>query len=484
MLRGFLGAFCAAFLMFNAAQAQAQETPVRAAAARLSAALAGDAAAREALVRDHFTTQMSEGARGEDWRRVLETAADQSGGFEIVAAEPGESERFGEFIIRTREGERFAWLVLGVSRTDLSRISTLMFMPAGDPAHARALPERAVPAREIAQAIAARVEAMARSDEFSGAVLVARSGRVLAEAYVGFADRAAGRRVTNDTIFNIASMGKMFTALAIGRLVQEGVLSWEDPVSRWVPDYPEALGRQITIAQLLSHTSGLGDIFTPAYRAAPQNFISAPSYLPLIAEPPAFEPGARFAYSNAGYSLLGIIIERATGEDYFAYVKRSVFDRAGMGATGFARLDQANAQRATGYRWLESDPFGAGQRGTNEEVIALTGNAAGGAYATARDMLAFARALQSGRLVSAETRAVLQEPREQMRPNARYGYGFITRTCAGRAFIGHGGGGARAGVNSNLLMSEDGEWVIVTLSNYDPAPRDLADELCDFVARQ
>lgn len=476
-MKAVLGAFCAAFLMM--AEGHAQETPVRAAAARLDAALAGDNAVRAALLADHMIAP-----RADEWRELLELAADASGGFEIVAAEPGEAERFGEFVIRTRQGGRFAWLVLGVSRADPERISTLFVLPTSDPAVMRRLPETRVPARDLGPAIDARVDALARADQFSGAVLVARNGRIVAENYAGFADRDSGVRAGRDTAFNIASMGKMFTAIAVARLVDEGRLSWDDPVSRWIPDYPEAAGRDISIAQLLAHTSGLGDIFTVDYRDAPQNFLTSASYMPLIAEPPAFGPGERFSYSNAGYSLLGIIIERAAGEDYFAYVQRAVFDRAGMRGAGYPRLDEPHPRRALGYHWPESDPFGLRMRQTNEDAIALKGNAAGGAYATARDMLAFARAGQANRLVSQGALVRLQAPVNDISPTQRYGAGFITRTCAGREFIGHGGGGSRAGVNSNLWMSADGEWVIVVLSNYDPTPSDFADELCEFIARQ
>jgi CubicO group peptidase (beta-lactamase class C family) len=465
------------------------QTPVRRAAERVADALAGERDAREALVRQGFAPHMFEATTSEQWIALLDSAAAASGGVEIVSSAPAETERFGEFIVRARSAPRFAWLVLGVSRADPERISTLFLLPARDPQRARAdaWPPARVEPRRLRTEIARRVDNLAREDFFSGAVLVARNGRIVFERYAGLADRATGAANGRATRFNVASMGKMFAAAAVGRLLEQGRLSLDDTVGRWIPEYPEDAGRRITIAQLLSHTSGLGDFFGSAYRAAPQSYQTSVSYLPLIAEAPQFEPGARFSYSNAGYALLGAIVERAAGEDFFHFVQREVFDRAGMGDAGFPTLAEREPHRAVGYFRPAEDVFGVGPRQSNENAIAFRGNAAGGAYATARDMLAFSHALMSRRLLSPETTALLLEPRNDFlgtRTPTRYGYGFSTHSCSGRAFVGHGGGGPQSGVDSVLLASADGEWTIVVLSNYDPTPDDFAQGLCEFLARQ
>jgi CubicO group peptidase (beta-lactamase class C family) len=479
-------------LLILSAPAQAQtpsQTPVRSAAERVAAALSGDAQARADLVRDGFSSAILEDQSAESWIAFLNAAAAASGGVDIVQTAPTESATFAEYVVRARNMPRFAQLVLGVSRRDPTQISTFYLLPARDPEAVRADAWPATPAAASAidDEIARRVDNLVREDAFSGAVLVARRDRVVFERYAGLADAVTGARIGRNTRFNLGSAGKMFTAVAIGRLVQEGRISLDAQVGELVSDYPDAAGRAISVAQLLSHTSGLNDFFGPTYRANPSAYLNSASYLPLIAESPAsFKPGAHFWYSNAGFALLGIIVERASGEDYFDYVQRVVFDRARMRNAGFPTLGEADPHRAIGYFRKAEDAFGLGARVANQDAIAFKGNAAGGAYATARDMLAFSRALLSHRLLSEETTAMFIESRNDFagaRTPARYGYGFEEKQCAGRAFIGHGGGGPQSGVNSVMLASADGEWTIVVLSNFDPpVAEELSEGICGFVA--
>lgn len=483
----FAGALTLACTLSPGAKASTP-TPARQAAERISAALSGEADMRRALVTDGFAPVMLENMPAENWTAMLDAVAAASGGVDIVEALPADSPTFAEYILRARRMPRFARLVVGVRREPPHPINTLFVLPARDPAAVRAdaWPQTRVRPSRIDDEIFRRVDNLVREDAFSGAVLVARNGRIIYERYAGFADAAAGTRIGRDTRFNLGSAGKMFTAVAVARLAQEGKLSLDDRVERWLPDYPETGGRAVTVAQLLSHTSGLDDFFGPAYRENPRAFISSLSYLPLIASPPLFEPGTHFRYSNAGYALLGIIAERAADEDYFDYVNRAVFAPAGMRGADFPTLAEHDADRATGYFRPAEDPFGAGPRKANSDAIAFRGNAAGGAYATARDLLAFSRALLSNRLLPAEWTATLLKPRNDLagaRRPARYGYGFQEVLCAGRRFVGHGGGGPQSGVDADLRASADGEWTIVVLGNYDPA-EDLSDGICGFVARQ
>jgi D-alanyl-D-alanine carboxypeptidase len=464
------------------------DMPVRQAAQRFVAALSAQEEARLALVSERFAPSMFEDASAEAWIALLGAIAAASGGVDIVGDAPTEDSTFAEYILRARIAPRFARLVLGVAGEAPHRINTLFLLPARDPAivRAEAWPQTRVPQAQIAAEIGRRVDSLLRQDALSGAVLVARNGDIVIERYAGAADVETGARIDHNTRFNLASAGKMFTAIAIARLAQQGRLSLQDRVDRWLPDYPEVRGRSITIAQLLSHTAGLGDFFGPAYRQNPSAFQSSQSYLPLIVAAPLFEPGARFRYSNAGYALLGIIVERASGEDYFSYVDRVVFRPARMRDAGFPTLAERDPHRAVGYFRPAEDAFGLGPRQANPDAIAFRGNAAGGAYATARDMLAFSRALTANRFLSPETTSLLLESRNDLvggpRPS-RYGYGFEETICAGRRFIGHNGGGPQSGVDSTMRASADGEWTIIVLSNYDVS-EDLAEGICQFVARQ
>jgi CubicO group peptidase (beta-lactamase class C family) len=163
---------------------------------------------------------------------------------------------------------------------------------------------------------------------FSGEVAVARHGHITFAHGYGYADRAHRRRITLDTSFNLASMGKMFTGVAVAQLVEQGKVRFADPVGKYLPQLPRRL-RGITVAQLLDHTSGLGDFFEdPGYERLRPTLTSLRAYLPLVTqERPQFRPGTRWSYSNSGFVLAGLVVEKASGERYDAYLARHIWRR-------------------------------------------------------------------------------------------------------------------------------------------------------------
>ena len=256
--------------------------------------------------------------------------------------------------------------------------------------------------REVAAATDAWLAKLAAADEFSGVVLLARGGTPFYSKAFGLADRE--RRIPNtlDTKFNIASIGKAFTSAAVAKLVSEGRLSWSDTILHVLPDSKLPSADRITVAQLIEMTSGLGDFFGPEFAAADKRRIRELSdYLPLFEKKPLrFEPGRGNEYSNAGYVVLGLMIEKVTGKKYRDYVREAVFAPAGMADTGFFAVDEPTPNRATGYtRRGESGPGGAGgPRRPNTDTLPGRGSSAGGAYSTAGDLLKFAGALKRGEL--------------------------------------------------------------------------------------
>ncbi|MGZ7079041.1 MAG: serine hydrolase domain-containing protein, partial [Thermoanaerobaculia bacterium] len=179
---------------------------------------------------------------------------------------------------------------------------------------------------EIVSSIANYAQQLSDTDRFSGVVLVARDGKTLLNRAWGLADVASKTANTIDTKFNIGSINKVFTKLAIGQLAQAGKLSVDDTIRKHLPDFPSPVADRITISQLLTMKSGLGDIFGPKYDAAPPSRLRELSdFLPLfVNEPLAFEPGTSQAYSNGGYIVLGLIIERISGEKYRDYVQKHI----------------------------------------------------------------------------------------------------------------------------------------------------------------
>ena len=250
---------------------------------------------------------------------------------------------------------------------------------------------------------------MARQARRGGSILRRRASRAqrltdFQKAY-GFANRELQVPNTLDTRFNIASIGKLFTSAAIARLVRDGRLSYSDTIARWLPATKIPSADRITVAQLLDMTSGLGDIFGPAYAATPKDRIQELSdYLALFeTRPLSFEPGTGREYSNAGYVVLGLIIEKITGKTYREFAREAVFLPAGMSDTGLFATDEITPRRAVGYIRHEGDaPGSSGPRRSNIFLQPGRGSSAGGGFSTAGDLLKFAMALKKGDLSLAE----------------------------------------------------------------------------------
>ena len=321
---------------------------------------------------------------------------------------------------------------------------------------------------------------------FSGAVIVAKDGVPVFAAASGEADRATHRGNTLDTPINLGSMNKMFTAVAIGRLVEQGKLGWDDKVGKHLPDWPQRQVRdEVTIAQLLSHTSGLKAYWGEEHDRRAAELDTVKEYGELCDDQaPAFTPGERFEYSNCGFVVLGLIAERAAKKDYYALVRELVYRPAGMvNSDHYDRPDEAS-KRAIGYLLSGED---------NMKFLAKRGAPAGGGYASANDLLRFATALNAGRIVSKATLATLTTPRMRMGPpgpppppdakpgerrgpppGAMYGYGFGVISGEGESFFGHNGGAP--GVSADLAMFPSG-WTVIVLSNVDRGAGSIAQRL-------
>jgi D-alanyl-D-alanine carboxypeptidase len=317
-------------------------------------------------------------------------------------------------------------------------------------------------------ALTAHAAERARADEFAGAVLVARRGKVLLNNAWGRADRTAGTANTPATRFRIGSMNKMFTAVATLQLVEAHKLALDDPIGQYLPNYPnKQVAAKVTVRHLLTHTGGTGDIFGPEFEAHRLQLREHRDYLKLYGSRGLnFEPGARFEYSNYGFVLLGALIEQVSGMSYYDYVEGHVFRPAGMRSTGSLPESVDVPDRAVGY--LRSSPGGAWEPNTN--TLPWRGTAAGGGYSTVGDLLRFAQALGSGRLLSKATLAAATRPYQQ-----QYGYGFDVQGQARLRSYGHGGGAP--GMNGELRVFPELGFVVVSLSNLDPP---AASELAEF----
>lgn len=275
-----------------------------------------------------------------------------------------------------------------------------------------------------------------------------RSGETIFEYACGHANRATGTRITPATRFGLASLTKMFTAVAVADLVGAGVLEFDSRVVDVLPRErrPSTLLSEVTVHHLLCHTSGIADYCeededSPSYLEdygslwadLPSYAVERPAdFLPLFGDlPPYRRPGERFQYSNAGYILLGLVIEEVSRRPYTEVVEERVLERAGMRDSGFFRLDEAVPDVAVGYlpRTSPEAPWRS-----NVYSIPVIGGADGGAFSTARDIDRFLRHHADGTLLGEQHERVLTRHTDagdgyfegygvHFYPDGRYGHG-------------------------------------------------------------
>jgi D-alanyl-D-alanine carboxypeptidase len=295
----------------------------------------------------------------------------------------------------------------------------------------------------------AAVDKAVADDRFSGVVMLARDGQPLLARAWGVADPAKGIANRPDTKFNLGSINKFFTHIAIGQLAASGKLSLTDTIRKHLPHYPSPVADKITIEQLLQHRSGLGDIFGPKFRTSRASLRKLSDYLPLFADAPLeFEPGTSQRYSNAGFVVLGLIIEKLSGQSYYDYVRDHITRPAGMTDTASYALDETVPNLAIGQ--TRRGPEGPlPQRQNNTATLPARGSSAGGGYSTAPDLLRLSQALLADKLL----------------PKRWTDWLFTGKLGApGQRNIGVAGGSP--GVNAVLEIAPP--YTLVVLSNYDP----------------
>jgi CubicO group peptidase (beta-lactamase class C family) len=308
---------------------------------------------------------------------------------------------------------------------------------------------------------------LAGADRFAGVVLITQDGKPIFQQAYGLADH--DNHVPNqlDTKFNLGSMNKMFTAVAIGQLAEQGKLAFSDRIGTYLPNYPQPAATKVTIHQLLTHTSGIGDyLMTKKFAAARETLVTVESYLPLFMhEPLAFEPGTQFHYSNGGYIVLGAIIEQVSGQNYYDYVRDHIYLPARMQNTGFYDPAGTIPNLAIGYTTLDPTTSQPGVLRDNTPFREIKGGPAGGGYSTVEDLHTFAIALLAHQLLSEATTEVITTGKVDS-SYGKYGYGFISSAVGNHRCVGHGGNGP--GMVAELEICPDAGYTIVVLSNSDP----------------
>jgi D-alanyl-D-alanine carboxypeptidase len=306
-------------------------------------------------------------------------------------------------------------------------------VPAGARAQTPRLPEAEVVAR-----LGALLDSLAAAGRFAGVVVLALDTARVFERAFGMADRERGIANALDTRFNIGSINKTFTAVAIHQLAARGLLHLDDTLGEHLPDFPGADARaRVTIRHLLEHRSGIGgNIFAVPAGGTRDAVRTTADFLSLVDERLRFEPGTRQEYSNAGYVVLGAVIERLSGTSYYDHMRANLFEPLGLHATEHLPKDALPPGTAIGY--TRSGP-GATQDGPllpNTATLPGRGSAAGGGYSTAYDLLRFAAVARQGEVAGA------------------------------RAGLGIAGGAP--GINALLETALPGGYDLVVLASMDP----------------
>ncbi|MHC4695935.1 MAG: serine hydrolase domain-containing protein [Planctomycetota bacterium] len=330
--------------------------------------------------------------------------------------------------------------------------------------------------RDLVEKLEAYVGKLTRADAFSGTYLLAKDGTLLCKGAFRLASKRFDVRNNVDTKFNLGSMNKMFTGVAVAQLAQRGKLTFDDPISKYLSTdwLPREISDKVTIHHLLTHTSGLGSYFTQEFmNSSRMLYRQVDDYKPIVSkETLAFEPGTKWSYSNTGMLLAGAVVEKVTGRSYYHYVRENIYKPAGMTNTDCYQMDRPVPNLAIGY--TEEYVGGGAEWINNLYLHVIRGGPAGGGFSTVGDLLRFDQALRSHKLLNPEyTKIVLTAKPETNSPD--YGYGFSVGGEPGNRRVGHGGGAP--GINANLDMFLDSGYTAAVMSNYDHGARPVRNKI-------
>ena len=383
---------------------------------------------------------------------------DISRGYDIVSVQDSQSDSV-TLLLKNKLTGAYEAVFVAVEKNAPFKIASIQARAPKPPAGAAKGRTEAEAGRELGEFM----KKLADADVFSGTVLLAKDGKPVFQGAYGVANKDFNVPNKLDTKFNLGSMNKMFTAVSIAQLVEKGKLSYDDPLSKFIPDFPDAESAQkIKIKHLLSHTSGLGGYFSDRWNKMSRASVRTVDDMMVVAkqdEKLLFEPGTKWQYSNTGMLVLGKVIEIVSGKSYFDYIAENVTGPAGMANTGCFELDKVNTNLAVGYDKKYTEKGIEWSNNVFQHV--MRGGPQGGCYSTAEDLLRFEQALRSNKLVSPASFKTLTTAKPELNsPN--YGYGFQIWSADSAA--GHGGG--FTGIHSNLKMSLDSGWSAIVMSNY------------------
>ncbi|MCI0490581.1 MAG: beta-lactamase family protein [Blastocatellia bacterium] len=435
---------------------------------------APDRAAATAYIQKNYNAGFLNLSPMDDHLGFIFQVHDRTRGLEVHSFQTSTQTEASAFVKSKLTGD-WRVLIVRVESAPPHLIAGIGMRLASAPAGER--PARKLTEEEMVKELDAFVKKLAAADAFSGAALLAKDGRPIYKKAFGEASKEFNVPNRTDTKFNLGSMNKMFTSVAIAQLVERGKLSFDDPLSKFLPDFPDKeSAEKIKIKHLLTHTSGLGSYFNRKFMESSRaRFRTVNDMMELAKEEKlAFEPGARWQYSNTGMLVLGAVIEKASGQSYFDYIRENIYRPAGMTNSDCYELDLVTPNLALGY---EKEFAAEGVRFRNNLFMhVIRGGPAGGGYSTVEDLLRFDTALRSGKLVGQEYVKLLTSAKPEIN-SPDYGYGFSIDKE--RGIVGHSGG--FPGISSNLDMFLENGFTAVVMSNYGGGSQAVTSKMRELV---
>ncbi|MES2344907.1 MAG: serine hydrolase domain-containing protein [Chlamydiota bacterium] len=387
----------------------------------------------------------------------------QTGGFDLIKIEESTPNQI-TCLVREKCSDQYLRITLGVEN---NLMKNFFFDPIDPPPGYKI---EKMSEKEMIQATEKRALELTEKGLFSGALLIAKNGQILYSFAGGKLPEISKKQDPLDITFNMGSMNKMFTAVAIMQLVQQGLLSLNTPIGDILKNHPQLSSitihpdvAKITLQQLLTHTGGVGDTFGPEAEAIQHLLKSPKDYIEFYNERGLVTPVGEYHYSNHSFMLLGAAIEAISQENYYNYIQKNILDPAEMHSTDFHFKTKHVENMASGYMRDFEKPNP--QLEVNDSTLPIRGTPAGGGYSTPNDMLRFANALESHRLLDAAYTKKLIENLVETSWKTRYGYGFLVAPQETNFWFGHTG--TAPGVNCSFKIYPDAHYTVIVMSNLD-----------------
>ncbi len=313
-------------------------------------------------------------------------------------------------------------------------------------------------------------------DDFSGTVLVAHNDKIIEKRAYGQASIEFNVKNNIDTKFNIASITKLFTAVATLQLYEQGKLKLKNPIGDYLPDYPNKLVRDsVTVHQLLTHTSGLNNFYVADWdKIKNSDYKKISDFVPLFVNDTLLsKPGTKYDYSATGMVILGLIIEKVSGKNYYDYLRANIFKPAQMPNTTELEIDSIVNNKASGYTSM----FGENKTLKKNDYYLTKASPGGFYYSTVSDLFNFSKALRNHKLLKKGTTELMFEPKVKGY-NTHMGYGIGVDQRYNQTILGHSGGWY--GIHCELMDFMNDHYTVVILSNIDDGGNNGASKLSDF----